>query len=401
MAIWALLRRLRDLGLQPDTPPSLTKHIRATNATAIAGALVIGAWAIATALSGQWFVAAQNAIAAVVYSCVLLLAWSQQRLGAALLVNATLLGQIGWAVWTFGASSNAAAFFPGSLVLAYLSVSRQHRLVAHVFAVLDGLSFVAATAFADALPPRVTLMDPAVLGVVNASASTLSFLVLTAIFVRAADASEDALIDAEQRVDQLLLNTLPRPIVDRLKRDPQATIADAHTEVTVLFADIVGFTPLASRLTPERTVAMLGEVFGAFDTICDEEGALRVKTMGDGYLAICGAPEARADHAEVMVRVAQRMRAFMASDAVDASLRVRIGLNSGPVIAGIIGKSRFAYDLWGDAVNVASRMESSGIPGEIQLAEPTWRLVRHTVPCRERGLIEVKGKGPMPVWLVG
>ncbi len=400
MAIREGLRRLRDLGLREDTPPSLGKHIRATNAAAVAGTLLIGTWAIANAFTGQGAIAVQNAVAAAIYLAVLGLSAAGRYVPAAVLLNATLFGQIAWAIWTFGASSNSAAFFPGSLVLAYLSVSRKHRWVAHAFAIAYGLGFVAATVWADALPPRVRLMEPYALGVLNAAVSMLTFLVLTAIFVRAVDAGEDALIAAEQRVDQLLLNTLPRSVVARLKRDPDAAIADAHAEVTVLFADIVGFTPLASRLSPEQTVDMLSELFGVFDAICEEEGALRIKTMGDGYLAVCGAPEPREDHAERMVHVAQRMRAHMASDAVDASLQVRIGLNSGPVIAGIIGRSRFAYDLWGDAVNVASRMESSGVPGEIQLAEPTYLRVRDRVDCRERGVIEVKGKGPMPVWFV-
>ncbi len=395
-----LARRVIDAGIHAGTHPTLSKHIRATNAATLTGALLIGVWGLTNLAQGRMWLGAENCAVAGVYLGVWWINRHGKPLAASLVFNLALLFQLSWAVWMFGSASGAGHFFPGALVFAYLSTPRSHRWMAHGLSALAALGFVGSVAFAEQLPPRVVLMPLEHLRTINSTFAMLTMAVLTAVFVRAIDATEDSLIAAEGRVDRLLLNVLPPSVVHRLKADPAATIADQHPHVTVLFADIVGFTPLASQLTPGQTVEMLNEVFTAFDSICESEGAMRIKTMGDGYLAVCGAPEAHEGHAEVMVRVATRMRAHMASDAVDDGLRVRIGLNSGPVVAGIIGVGRFAYDIWGDTVNVAARMESGGVPGEIQLSAATHALVQGRVACRDRGLIEVKGKGAMRTYFV-
>ncbi len=205
---------------------------------------------------------------------------------------------------------------------------------------------------------------------------------------------------AHDRADRLLLNVLPPVIAERLKAAPEVVVADRHEAVTVLFADLVGFTVLSSRISAARTVDLLNEVFSAFDAICNEEGAEKIKTIGDGYMAICGAPTANPDHAMVMTRVAVRMRDYMTSRSDTEDLQVRLGLNTGSVVGAIVGTSRFHYDVWGDTVNIAARMESHGQAGRIQIAQPTWALIRDAVPCEPRGLVEIKGKGPMECWFI-
>ena len=209
------------------------------------------------------------------------------------------------------------------------------------------------------------------------------------------------LVRERARADALLLNVLPPAVAERLKRAPDQAIADRYEQVTVLFADIVGFTPLSARVTAERTVELLNEIFSAFDAICDRAGVEKIRTIGDGYMAVAGAPTPREDHAEAMMRVAISMRDYMASGPVDEPLEVRIGINSGSAVAGIVGTTRFHFDLWGDAINVAARMEALGEPGRIHIAEGTWVLVRDVVPCESRGRIPVKGKGEMETWFVG
>ena len=201
--------------------------------------------------------------------------------------------------------------------------------------------------------------------------------------------------------EALLLNVLPAEIASRLKSDP-SHIADGFAEATILFADIVGFTDLSARLSPAEVVAMLNRLFTAFDDLADRHGLEKIKTIGDAYMVVGGLPEPRADHAEAVVAMALGMRDAVAAVAKETGygLKVRIGANTGPVVAGVIGKKKFAYDLWGDAVNTASRMESHGVPGEIQVTEATWAKVKDRFALESRGTITVKGKGEMPAWFV-
>ena len=198
------------------------------------------------------------------------------------------------------------------------------------------------------------------------------------------------------RSERLLLNVLPAPIVPRLKGGEQ-TIADRFDEATVLFADMVGFTQLASRLQPRALVQMLDEIFTVFDDLATK-GVEKIKTIGDCYMAAAGIPLPRPDHAQAVAGMAMEMR-----DAVAArtdGLRLRIGVHSGPVVAGVIGKSKFIYDLWGDAVNVASRMESHGVAGAVEVSAATAALLGDAFRVEPRGTVEVKGKGPMEVFLL-
>jgi adenylate cyclase len=203
------------------------------------------------------------------------------------------------------------------------------------------------------------------------------------------------------RSESLLLNVLPRSIADRLKRG-ESPIADRVDAATVMFADLVGFTILSSRLPPERVVAMLDEIFTRFDDIADQHGLEKVKTIGDAYMAVAGLPERRDDHAIGVARAALAMRAAVRETATAQALDLdmRIGIHTGPVVAGVIGRRKFAYDLWGDAVNVASRMESHGAPGQIQVSADAAAALGGRFELDPRGEIEVKGKGAMRTfWL--
>ncbi len=208
------------------------------------------------------------------------------------------------------------------------------------------------------------------------------------------------------RVERLLLNILPKPIARRLK-DTGRPIADGHDEVSVLFADIVGFTGLSQRMDPAALVAMLNRLFSEFDEICERHGVEKIKTIGDAYMAAAGLPHPRPDHAAAIARAALEMRAHVERVAKRSSddapaLQLRIGIHSGPVVAGVIGTKKFIYDLWGDTVNTASRMESHGVSGQIQVSEAARARLQDEFLLRARGVVEVKGKGPMALyWLEG
>jgi class 3 adenylate cyclase len=210
------------------------------------------------------------------------------------------------------------------------------------------------------------------------------------------------LIEAEQRKsEQLLLSILPGPIVERLKEE-QGTIADSFPEVTVLFADIVDFTPLCARLSPTRLVDLLTAVFSAMDHLAEKHGVEKIKTMGDAYMAVAGLPVPREDHTEAIAEFALDLQAEISRFTGESGqpLALRIGINTGPVVAGVIGTKKFIYDLWGDAVNLASRMESHGIAGSIQVTEATYARLRDKYRFEERGAILIKGKTRMPVYLL-
>lgn len=210
------------------------------------------------------------------------------------------------------------------------------------------------------------------------------------------------LIEQKNRENEaLLLNILPGEIADRLKGG-ENNIADSFADVTVLFADLAGFTALSAGMSADDVVDMLNGLFSRFDHVANELGIEKIKTIGDCYMAVCGLPEPCPDHAERMARMALCMLEETQEYGKEKglALQIRIGLNSGPVVAGVIGTSKFIYDLWGDTVNLASRMESTGIPGEIQVTRSVYEGLKDSFQFEGRGMVQVKGKGEIETWLL-
>jgi guanylate cyclase len=206
--------------------------------------------------------------------------------------------------------------------------------------------------------------------------------------------------ELQEKSESLLLNILPKEIVAILKSE-QKTIASHFEGASVLFADVVNFTPMSATMTPTELVELLNEVFSYFDLLSDRHGLEKIKTIGDCYMVASGVPKPRADHAQALTRMALEMREYVNRNEFQGrKLAFRIGINSGPVVAGVIGRKKFIYDLWGDAVNTASRMESHGQEGIIQITRDTYNLVRDDFVCEPRGTVQVKGKGEMEVWSV-
>jgi len=230
--------------------------------------------------------------------------------------------------------------------------------------------------------------------VLNVTGVSLTAYLLLQYAVRARD-------EAFARSEGLLLNVLPRTIAERLKRTP-GIIAESHPDVTVLFADVVDFTPFTSLTAPERVIGLLDEVFSRFDRLAERHGLEKIKTIGDAYMVAAGVPVARPDHAEVMAAMAIDMLAEFerVREELGLDLAIRIGMESGPVVAGVIGRHKFSYDLWGDTVNTASRMESHGIAGRVQVGVGAYQRLREKFRFEERGEIEVKGKGRLSAYLL-
>ncbi len=212
---------------------------------------------------------------------------------------------------------------------------------------------------------------------------------------------QGALDRERRRSEELLLNILPASIAERLKRG-EKLIADRYEAATVVFSDLVDFTPLSSKLEAAHVVELLNELFCELDRLAAQLGVEKIKTLGDGYLAAAGLPVARADHVAAAADLALAM--LRAVDALNAArgttLRMRVGLHTGPVVAGVIGLNKFSYDLWGDTVNVASRMEATGVPGRVHVTDEVQRALEATHIFESRGDVDVKGKGSMRTWLL-
>ncbi|MGI9647263.1 MAG: adenylate/guanylate cyclase domain-containing protein [Acidimicrobiia bacterium] len=277
-----------------------------------------------------------------------------------------------------------------AVVGALMMLSRRAAflwLVAYLVAV------VLSVVLPEVIDPRYEVEAAAgdIAGVI--AATTLLLYAGMAYFVRQRDRFQ-------QESDDLLHNILPDDIARRLKSE-KAMIADHYDSVSVLFADVVNFTPMSAGMSPAQLVGLLNSVFTTFDGFVEELGLEKIKTVGDEYMVAAGVPRERPDHAHALAELALRIRDHTHESRFDGhAISLRIGINSGPVVAGIVGTHKFAYDLWGDTVNTASRMESEGLAGEIQLSTATYELIRDEFECRPRGVINVKGKGEMTTYLL-
>lgn len=268
------------------------------------------------------------------------------------------------------------------------------------------LAFVTLIGVSAAIDPVLPAPDPPIptwlvlaFFALNVTGPAVTTFGLLEYFVRSRDRAYRLLAVEQERSERLLLRIFPRPIAERLKVS-QGVIAERSEEVSVLFADITGFTPAAERLPPETVVEILDEIFSAFDELVAAHGLEKIKTIGDGYMAAAGIPTPRPDHAEAAARAALAMRETLAALPAADGLSLRVGIDSGPAVAGVIGRSKFGYDLWGDTVNTASRMESHAPPGAIQMTERTRLRLPEAFVLERRDGIAIKGKGEMTTYLL-
>ena len=292
------------------------------------------------------------------------------------------------ALWAFVAPLGALVFYGPRQAIGWFGA----------FAAL-----MAASALIDGLLPEPDPPIPSWLVVtfftLNVIGPAVTTFGLLEYFVRSRDRAYRLLAEEQDRSERLLLSIFPRPIAERLKI-AHGVIAERSDEVSVLFADITGFTPTAERLPAEQVVELLDEIFSAFDDLVARHGLEKIKTIGDGYLVAAGIPTPRADHAQAAARLALAMQRTLAELPSPAGLGLRIGIDSGPVVAGVIGRSKFGYDLWGDTVNTASRMQSHAPPGAIQVTERTHARLADSFVFERRPGVSVKGKGEMTTYVL-
>jgi class 3 adenylate cyclase len=400
-----LLKAIIDAGVRPEMPVRKARFVKACNLIAIISALwlmgilpmftqylpatrVVTFTTAACALglcftplinSFGFYRSAQAyaptiAIVAVAYNALYFghQAWNDLLLIAAILIAFYYVESLYILLWVTGC---AGALFVG--VESWYALGHQGFLEGHV--------------------PDQFLITIRNASVYNVAVLTIAF----AYYNRAILNSTQRALDKEAaRSEALLLNILPKSIAERLKNSTEL-IADRVPEVSIIFADLVGFTEISRKMDAGQLVGMLNEIFLGFDRAAKRLGLEKIKTIGDAYMVVAGVPEPRADHLQAATEMALAMQMHVAAlSSRHPDLQLRIGIHTGPVVAGVIGENKFSYDLWGDNVNIASRMESHGLPGRIQVSEAVVRAASDKSQFEARGLIDVKGQGPMNTYFL-
>jgi adenylate cyclase len=306
--------------------------------------------------------------------------------------------------YTIGTGSGLQFYFLVAASLVVLVLGIERITMASVIAAIG----VAITIALELTVPRNRGLGPSwtlTAGFISAVATSALMIVATIWYtLREIDRAEQAMEAEYERSERLLANILPATIAARLKEPTRTVIADKYDDASILFADIAGYTKRASDTAPAELVRFLDRLYTDLDALVDRHGLEKVKTSGDSYMVVSGVPVPRADHIEALARLALEIADAVADlkDAQGRDVPLRIGMAAGPVVAGVVGAKKFFYDVWGDAVNVASRMETTDVEGRIQVPDNVYERLRHSFEFEERGLVEVKGKGAMRTWyLVG
>jgi len=390
--------RLLDIGQRPGDDPDL--HVRKRTAVAVVYALVVAGLfyaVLAIAADRPWVLA--FSIGQIVAQLIILAAFHRTGRLRGVVVAIIVVGMttIASGVVTLGGMQESN----GNIIFAIITPIGAVLLLGRRAAIPTFIVFVALVVWAAITDPLWREFASPVPEGMGLGLYAVNLILTCGIALALVVFIDGERVRAKGQSQALLLNVLPEAIVERLQRGEQV-IADHCPEVTVLFSDVVDFTPFSERVEPQRVVEVLDNLFSAFDVLAERYDLEKIKTIGDAYMVVAGVPESRTDHAEVMVEMAIAMhRAADAQPPLNGDrLQIRTGVATGPVVAGVIGRRKFSYDLWGDTVNTASRMESSGVPGCIQVTEATWLRVKDRYPWQVREGVEVKGKGLMTTYLL-
>lgn len=387
-------------------PPAVVRRLRIINITALASIVILICYSLTIIIvdfAGLKTILPQNALFALVCAVTPALhRFGFYTSGAVFILAA--YSQVFALTYLLGTGSGQHNYYFSIAAITILFFGLENIFLSLGGVILAAALFLAAHAM---FPPEkaVIMLDPLFLDGIYAFSviSTFALILLVVYYAFLQMNRAEAVAAREhQRSERLLLNILPAPIAQRLKESVDEVIADNFPQVTVLFADIVDFTPRASRLSPRELVIFLNRIFTAFDILVDRYGLEKIKTMGDAYMLAGGLPTYRSDHADAVANMALDMLDAVRriGEEIGEPLDIRIGIHSGAVVAGVIGLRKFSYDVWGDMVNVASRMESTGEPGRIQVSAETRALLGDRFAFEARGPVEVKGKGAIETFFL-
>ncbi len=383
---------------------SLSRRRRVLNITTWMAAVVCASFAVIELMTTRlWHVALINTVTALIFAMIPLLHRFGELVAPLAVVCAADLFMIvvGWKV---GTHTGIAFFFVMSGLVAVLVLGAEHIALACVV-VTSSAALIITINFVRPVRTSAQSVWAMNFGFAISAVAACGMVVATVWYTqRELEGAKWAIELEHERSESLLTNILPTGIAARLKNPSTALIADKYDDASVLFADIAGFTERAGRTTPVELVALLNRINTEFDRLVERHGLEKVKTTGDSYLAVSGVPKPRSDHLQALARLALDLAdaANGLTDHTGHQVPIRIGLGVGPVVAGVVGTSRFFYDVWGDAVNVASRMESTGVEGRIQVPPDVYERLKGEFAFEDRGTVAVKGKGLLNTWfLVG
>jgi len=398
----SILQRIIDSGVNSRFAVTENRYISVTNIASILGTLFMVLW-MSTALyiSDNPIVYGSNGLLALMFACVPVFNGKGWRVFAATWFAATSYFGVILFLYLLGYSSGVWVIFFIIIISPYMTFPTKSRKIAIGFSMLGCLTLILSVSLQSKIPAHYEFIEPYFLQIVNISATGLICLSLIWSLSVLIDRSEESLRNEQQRSDDLLHNILPAGVAKDLK-ETGMSVPKRFENVTIMFTDFKGFTELVASIPAITLVNELNDIFGRFDEIVDEEGIEKIETIGDAYLAACGLEEEITDHAVKCIRAAKQMLSYLEerNSKHEIKWRMRVGIHSGPVVAGVVGKKKFNYDLFGDTINTASRIESAGVPGKINISESTYLLVKDDINCESRGKIRAKGKGELEMYFV-
>ena len=394
--------KIVDIGANKDFSITEIRYLRVTNIASILGAIYNAIWVlISINLTDSPIIYGSNALLGLMFLIVLIFNKKGWRVLATIWLTIASYISVLLFLYLLGYSSGVAFICFLIIIMPYMTFPRKARKLAHGFSILACLTLIVTVLLQSNMSGHYNEIDPYLSQVVNISITGFICLALIWSMSVLIDRSEESLMAEQKKTDDLLHNILPVNVAKDLKETGR-TIPQRHKNVTILFTDFKGFTELVASISEITLVNELNDIFGRFDEIVEEEGVEKIETIGDAYVAACGLGEELNEHAINCIKAAQQMLYYLEerNRKHEIKWRMRVGIHSGPIVAGVVGKKKFRYDLFGDTINTASRMESSGEPGKINISGPTYQLVRNDIDCEYRGKIHAKGKGEMEMYFV-
>ena len=395
-------QRIVDIGASKDFSITEIRYLRVTNIASILGAIYNAIWVlISIYITHEPIIYGSNALLCLMFLMVLMFNKKGWRILATVWLTIASFVSVLLFLYLLGYSSGVAVICFLIIIMPYMTFPRKARKLAHGFSILACLTLIIIVILQSNFSAHYDELDPYLSQVVNISMSGFICLALIWSLSVLIDRSEESLMIEQKKSDDLLHNILPANIIRDLKESGK-TIPKRHKNVTILFTDFEGFTELVASISAITLVKELNDIFGRFDDIMEETGVEKIETIGDAYMAACGLEEEITHHAINCITAAQKMLSYLEerNKSHEIKWKMRVGVHSGTIVAGVVGKKKFAYDLFGDTINTASRIESAGEAGRINISSSTYELVKHDFRCLYRGKIFAKGKGELDMYFI-
>ena len=395
-------QRMVGIGANYNSSNTEIKYLRVTNIASILGSSYNAIWMlIAFFLTDSLVIYGSNALLGLMFLMALIFNRKGWRVMASIWLILASYTSVLVFLYLLGYSSGVAVVCFLIIILPYMTFPRKARNIAHGFSILACLTLIVVVMLQSYITGHVGGLDPHISQIVNIGITGFICLILISSMSVLIDKSEESLMAEQKKSDDLLHNILPANIVRDLKESGK-TFPKRHKNITVLFTDFEGFTKLVASMPAITLVNELNDIFGRFDEIMEETEVEKIETIGDAYMAACGLEKEMTNHAANCIRAAQMMLSYLEERNKSHKIkwRMRVGIHSAMVVAGVVGKKKFAYDLFGDTINTASRIESAGEAGKINISSSTYELIKNEFTCLSRGKIHAKGKGELEMYFV-